>query len=300
MSLARILILEEKPNPSTDYFVLPALKAQGHDLTQVERLAWSTPLNPEKLQDRLVVVVRYLTAQWRQSLSEHRARIGQLVYFVDDDLGDWRAAAGLPWRYRAKLYQMATRHWPWLMTHADSVWVSSQALAEKYSAHQPQVLSPTPIASPVGRCRVFYHASASHRAEIDWLHPVMQDVLAQAPRVDFEIVGDRRTHRDYRELPRTTLVHPMSWQSYQSFVALSGRDIGLAPFLPSAFNAARSYTKLFDIARAQAHGLLADNGPWVSVLQAKHPFKAGQFRMVPMEQRAWSEALLEWSEILVR
>jgi hypothetical protein len=107
----------------------------------------------------------------------------------------------------------------------------------------------------------------------------MEHVLRHALTIGFEIVGDQRTHRDYRDLPCTTLVHPMSWQSYQSFVALGGRHMGLAPFLPSAFNCARSYTKLFDIARANARGLLAENGPWTSVLQSpNHPFAVDQFR----------------------
>ena len=59
------------------------------------------------------------------------------------------------------------------------------------------------------------------------------------------------------------------------------RHIGLVPFLPSPFNAARSYTKQFDIERAGALGVYVDCGPWVSRIKHADPYA----RVLPMKKK---------------
>jgi hypothetical protein len=143
------------------------------------------------------------------------------------------------------------------------------------------------------RCRVFYHATASHRAEIEWLYPVIEEVLTRDPRIEFEIVGDVRTRKLYQKLPRTTIVNPMSWITYQEFLVAPERQqmrlIGLTPHLPTPFNAARSYTKVFDIERAGAVGVLAEQGPWS---KAGEVLDLSRHWLVPMERQAWVEEIL--------
>ena len=92
---------------------------------------------------------------------------------MDDDIPDTTASRGLPLKYRFKL-------------------------------------APQQITTPTDRYRVFYHATASHRAEIEWLYPVIATVLEKEPRIDFEIIGEHQTHKLYRKLPRTT-VSRLGW-----------------------------------------------------------------------------------------
>jgi hypothetical protein len=132
---------------------------------------------------------------------------------------------------------------------------------------------------------VFYHATASHRAEIEWLHPIMAAVLEIEPKIDFEIIGDHQTHKLYRKLPRTTVVNPMSWSAYQSFIAQPGRHLGLAPYIKSPFNAARSYTKVFDIQRAGARGIYAEDGPWGRQLIEE------KMVLLPMTKDVWLDEI---------
>jgi hypothetical protein len=292
----KILILEEKPNPSTDYFVLPQLKRVFASDLPVKRLRWGESLDAQDLIGAIVIIVRYLTTPWQHALTANRHFIHQLIYFMDDDLGDGAASQGLPLKYRFKLWFYTQRRWSWFMAHQTEFWVSTGYLKEKYARYHPLEIKPEQLIARPKRCRIFYHATASHRAEIDWLLPVMQAVLQQAPMVDFEIVGDRRTLKAYRKLPRTTIIHPMSWESYQSFIALPGRDIGLAPFLFNPFNAARSYTKIFDIQRAQAHGLFAESGPWAHLIQTRESEAFNlQYQMLPMQTDAWINTLVSWA-----
>lgn len=178
---------------------------------------------------------------------------------MDDDLFDLAAARGTSWRYRLKLARLATWRHDWLSAQDAALWVSTHYLCDKYAAWRPRLISPVPLPMPAAaeNVCVFYHGSASHEAEILWLHPVIDAALRAEPRLTFEIIGTAQVNQLYRRLPRTTVVHPMSWPNYQSFIARPGRHIGLAPLLDSPFNRARSCTKFFDITRAGAVGIYA-------------------------------------------
>jgi hypothetical protein len=175
------------------------------------------------------------------------------------------------------------------MKQRAQLWVSTDFLKNKYASYQPIQLTPQQITTPTDRYRVFYHATASHRVEIEWLYPVMAAVLEKEPRIDFEIIGDHETHKLYRKLPRTTVVNPMSWGAYQSFIAQPGRHLGLAPYIKSPFNAARSHTKVFDIQRAGARGIYAEDGPW-----GRHQDRENMV-LLPMVEEAWVDEITKQS-----
>ena len=285
---ARFFLVEEGANPSSDYFVLPALRRMG---AEVVRCGFADVPAPAELAGASVVFVRYIPAPWRRQLSAQRSRLQGLYFFMDDDLLDAGAAAGMPWRYRFKLARLATRHRGWLRRQRAKLWVSSPWLQQKYADWQPELLPPMPLEPGRVPLRVFYHGSASHAAEVRWLFPVLEEVQRQAESVAFEIVGDRGVNRLYRRLPRVTVVHPMRWSAYQVFLQGAGRDVGLAPQLELPFNQARSYTKFFDITRCGAVGVYAAGSAAAGVVRdGEHGL------VVPMDQSAWVEAILRLAE----
>ena len=491
-AIKRFLVIQERPNPSTDYFVLPYLRdlggveadglpfgvnEDGFDVVEnpdtpislkldipTYCISWAESVRGDQigmsvtsglgnvplddiepaLDGAFVVFVRYVTQPWRKLIEQHRSKLAGLAYFFDDDIPDIKAGAGLPLKYRFKLYRYGARHFKWLLTQNASFWVSTPYLQNKYqlkrqdqtsqeAEHAPQLRSGHPSECPaeyeedrilrtqvssqqlpilltprqlpqavivqnkgpqlpkmittgveselvnignvanagkVGlgkseelyqesshdksvngsernrssmrreasqgqgcdlnqagtqgdkshpknhenddcedlyedqkpledsrRCRVFYHATASHRVEIEWLFPVIEEVLAKAPHIEFEIVGGVKTRKLYQKLPRTTIVSPMSWLEYQKFLIEPERrkihSIGLAPHLPTPFNAARSYTKVFDIERAGAVGILAKEGPWS---QAGGNLDLSRHCLVPMQRDAWVEEVLRVSK----
>ncbi|MEI8403285.1 MAG: hypothetical protein WCG12_20980 [Alcaligenaceae bacterium] len=119
-----IYLVEEGPNPSTDYFLMPALKG----LTQpIVRCAWSSPLpSVQGLAGATVIFVRYIPSDWKRLVRQAHHCLAELVYFMDDDLWDYRAAAGLSLKYRFKLARYATRHRRWLHTLHVKLWVSTK------------------------------------------------------------------------------------------------------------------------------------------------------------------------------
>lgn len=279
-----VYIVEELPNPSTDFFVLPQCDGQGR---RIHRCGFDEVPPAGALAGAAVVFVRYLPHAWRTRIQQERSRLAALVYFMDDDLFDRQAAVGMPWRYRYKLYTLAGRHEQWLRRQHASLWVSTSWLASKYSAWQPQVISPRPVSAGGSYRRVFYHGTASHDAEIRWLRPVMEEVLRVEPTVLFEIIGGPDVVRLYRGIQRVTVVQPMKWPTYQAFMDTPVRHIGLAPVLDVPFNRARSHTKFFDITRCGAAGIYTEGTACAEVVR---PGADGI--VLPLEPSEWAGAIV--------
>lgn len=278
------IVVEENRNPSSDFFVVPALERAGF----VVRVCNHAQLpQPRELEGAVVVFIRYVPAAWARLIEQSAGRLARLVLFMDDDVLDASASAGMPLRYRLKLARLAVRRKTWLKRQRAELWVATSFLQEKYADWAPQLVLPSPVEYADDVRRVFYHGSSSHGAEIRWLRPVMQEVLQRDERITFEIVGGWRVYRLYRDLPRVTVVNPMKWQAYQGFLAMSGRHIGLAPQLGSPFNRARSYTKLFDIVGCGAVGVFAADSRYSEVI------RHGEDGLVAdMTHQAWVEAIL--------
>ena len=285
----RCIVVHERDNPTTAFYLQPLL----HDHPDIE-VAWHRfeSLPPvEAFDDATVIFVRYMPARWRHRIEEIRPRVRRLVVLMDDDLLDIHATRGLPLRYRLKILRLATWHRTWLAKMRAELWVSTPYLVEKYAALGACLLPPRPLVELPSPPCVFCHATASHRAELEWLHPVVQQVLARRPDVVFELTGGRSIARLYRNIPQVTVTPPMPWPAFRRFSAAPGRSIGLAPVLDTPFNRARSPTRFFDITRAGAVGLYSDTGPcrfWVR--------NDVEGLLVPNEPMQWASAISDLLE----
>ena len=83
-----IFLIEERPNPSTDYFVLPAVSSIGVHLV---RCGFADIPGPADLQKAVVVFVRYVPKSWAWLVEAYRSNLAALVFFMDDDVLDTEA-----------------------------------------------------------------------------------------------------------------------------------------------------------------------------------------------------------------
>jgi len=286
-ALRRVFVVEERDNPSSAYFLLPALEGLGLPVT---RAGFAAVPPPEALDGALVVLVRYLPGPWARLLARHRDVLAGLAFFMDDDVLDPAVFAGLPWRYRFKLWRLASRRVGWLRGQRAQLWVSTPALAAKYAAWPPRRLAPVDLPDTPGSRsdlrRVFYHGSASHRDDIRFLVPVARELLADDARLRFEIVGGGNVGRLFAALPGASVVRPMPWPAYRRFAVGEVRHVGLAPQGESPFNRARSYTKFFDITRAGAVGVYTAGSACATVVTSGR-----DGLVVPMDPVAWVDAV---------
>jgi hypothetical protein len=279
-----VYVVEERANPSTDFFVLPAVLASG---SRVKRCNFAELPAVADLAGAAVVFVRYVPSAWARLVEAARPRLRTLAFFMDDDVLDTAASNGMPWRYRFKLARLAAWRSDWLQRQKAELWVSTPYLMLKYADWRPKLVLPCPLAGPRDVLRVFYHGSASHNREVRWLRPVLEEALRRDERLVFEIVGGRDVYRLYCGVPRVTVVHPMKWPAYQAFLSMPGRHVGLAPQMDTLFNRARSYTKFFDITCCGAVGIYSSQSACSeAVRHGVDGLHAGP------EQEAWVDAIV--------
>jgi len=282
-------VVQETDNPTTDYYIKPFLQKHNHEYC-CKKL--NDPIlhiaNGERVS---IIFVRYISPAWRKWIKQNSDKIEQVIFFMDDDLFDLKSHKNLPLRYRWKLFNKAFRFKNWLNQINAKLWVSTPWLQNKYSTWQPAVLAPTsPYVNSSSSKVIFYHGSASHKAEILWLYPVIKAVLEQDPSLVFEIIGDKHVRALFKPLSRVYVVHPMSWQAYKAFINTPGRFIGLAPLLDNAFNDARAYVKFFDITQAGAVGIYADHPVYKPMIKSEV-----NGILLAMDQQAWIDTILRLS-----
>lgn len=289
----RCVILDEgAPTPSGDYLLLPWLRTFGLPLVHAE--VRRAPADGDLRAGDLVVISRYVPPLWRRPLSRRRHELAGLAYFMDDDLLDTTAHARLAAPYARKLATLASSQRRWLEAHADAFWVSTPQLATKYAALQPRLV---PLAPPArllesrSAVRIVYHGTASHAAEIEWLHGVIAAVQARCEHTHFSLFGEHPVHRLYRDLPRVSVLHPMRWENYLAYTSTHPADIGLAPLLPGAFNAARGAVKFFDYARMGAAGVYSDVEPYRGFVR-----NGVDGILLPLEAPRWVDMLATLSD----
>jgi hypothetical protein len=298
------LVLDQPPSPTTDYYVRPRAAQAGVPVAY--RAIQDDPSPGDLKPGTLVIIVRYVRPKWVKALREHQAHLAGVVYLLDDDLFDPQAWRDLPLGYRWRLWRHQQALRPLWRRLVSTYWVSTPALAQRYPQLGAQVMPPLPASdevesvpswpaaapSPGRTVLLFYHGTRSHQAEMAWLQPIVAQALAACPHLHFEVMGNGPIQQLFRDLPRTRVLHPMSWSAYLAHCRWladqhPGQRIGLAPLLPSAFNAVRSHTRVWDIARCAAVGLYADEGPYAQVIR-----HGQEGWLLPPVASVWCEAIV--------
>ncbi|MCH8021844.1 glycosyltransferase, partial [candidate division KSB1 bacterium] len=109
--------------------------------------------------------------------------------------------------------------------------------------------------------------SVRHLADLEAYVPALTDWVIQHSDVRLGIMASQKIHRLFSRVPSAQLFlyHPGSLNDYLAF--LSGLDAGIAPLLPTAFNACRSDVKFLEYASCEAVPLSSRFGPYLEVGQ---------------------------------
>ncbi|MFN3976891.1 MAG: hypothetical protein ACK4LT_07515 [Aquificaceae bacterium] len=284
-----IWIVEELRNPSTDYYIIPALKHL--ELYERAILLREPPRNID-CKGITLIFVRYLTGEWARFIKENRNKIKKVIYFMDDDLFDITSWKGLSIRYIKKLLFKAYRWKSFLINIKADFFVSTPYLAKKYHYLDPVILPPYPIFEPSTNkerdenISIFYFGSDSHQREKLWLYDIIYEVMRSDRQVIFEIIGNSDIYKRFKGLGRVIVIHPMKWEAYKNFLLNKKRHIGLVPFFNGKFGLAKSYIKFFEVVACGAVGIYSQNSPYERVVEGgKDGF------LIPNEKDKWIEAI---------
>jgi len=285
-----VAVLSPGAVPTIDFYLTPRLAELAP-----ERVRWLDSRVLDLTADSLpigtfVIIVRHASTSWLKFLSTHAAIWSGVAYLIDDDIPAAWHCKELPLDYRLRTSGRFLRVARYLLSVCDRVWVSTVELQKRYAHWNPIVVPPlSPFqsrsAAPSGVRRWCYHGTRAHRAEFNWLRPVVRQVQNQVPDAEFEIMGGASVRRLFADIPRVNVLPPRSWQDYVAHCENSNIAVGLAPLLPGYFNAARAHVKIFDIVHAGAVGVFSRRAPYFPNLAA-----AGAV-FVDDNQQAWSEQI---------
>lgn len=203
-------------------------------------------------------MVRDIPQSDLRRLFKIKSQFNKIVWFADDDIKFIGKDSTVPRLYKKRLDQWYRASSVLLNDLCDEIWVSTPHLAQKYNLSPDCILEPIQLEKPSRPVRCFYHGSGSHTLEWEFLKTFIAEVQQKYGNIHFELIGDHQLNKAFRDIPRVSILHPMSWQNYQAHIASREMDIGLVPLFDSPFNRARSHTKLFDIERQGAIGIYAN------------------------------------------
>ncbi len=222
----------------------------------------------------------------------------RLVYFMDDDIEGGFRDPHLPRHYRAKLAvvdRWAARR---LAPRADAIVVSSEHLRPAARKLAPrariEVLHPfwrEPLSDLAHLAEhktveIGFLGAQTHARDLDFLLPVIADILDTHPHVRFSVSSGHRLPGAFARHPRVYRIAPTRWTDYRPTLGSRRYQIALYPLLGSPFNQGRSVNKIIEHAIAGAAGIYSANWP-----ESHRILAAGAGVVIDNDAEAWRNAI---------
>ena len=217
-----------------------------------------------------LIVVRHTSAAWLRFIKANQQRWSGVAYLMDDDIPGALVCRDIPFDYAL---WTSGRYWlakNGLKQVCDRLWLSTKALSERYASRGASLLQPAYVgrirpAAPIGNRKWAYHGTRIHIRELKWLVPIVAAVQEALPRAEFEVFGDAKVARLFSGVPRVKVMAPLPWVDYLDYCYTTNIAVGVAPMLAGPFNAVRSCSKAFDIARCGAVGVFSSCEPYAAL-----------------------------------
>ncbi len=285
-----VVVVHQGAGSTIDHFLRGPLERLGARVVELDsaREPRGDALETLRTADR-VVVVRYLPRKWVRPLGQARRAGATLLYLMDDDLLNPELLSELPPAYRHRVRERITLQRGRVPDLFDQVWVTSEVLERRYR-HLGAVrlpLRPHPsllVERP--RLQLAYLGTSVHVREFAWLRELLGPLQERHAHTHVDVFGDLAINRQFRDLPRLRILHPMRWANYLAETGPGRVDLLLSPLLESPVNAARAPVKFIDAARCGAAGLYSNRAPYSGFI--RHGVDG---LLLGDEPRAWLDAI---------
>lgn len=284
----------QKQLPSISlYFADPLadlIAAEGEDRSRpIERLSRTV-----FACGKAAIVVRYATKRELDMLA--RRRFERVYLLIDDDLESLADGDGLPADYRRRL--LAYREGPFrrLMDYVTDVVAPSENILRTYRRKRALQLDPAQCHKAGALVHhnltrpfdIVFAATRSHLQDIGHIAPALAEVLQERPDARLTTFLNGHAPRVLRMLPNAIHLPMMDWARYRAYVAENRFHVAIAPALDTAFNKARSISKLHDHAAFGAAGLYSRQQPFDKIVADG---KSGL--LLSNDPAEWRESLLD-------
>lgn len=249
---------------------------------------------------RAAVVVRY--AGQREFDRLKRIAPTRVLYIIDDNLFAVGPGDGLPADYRKRLMRYRDTHLQTLLPMVTDVVAPSEAILAGYPDKRTWQLAPARCHAAgglghhddPGPFKIVVAGTRAHLRDVAHVAPALARFLKSTPGAQLTTLFGNDAPSPLTGLPNAMHMKPLDWPSYRRFVAENRFHVAIAPGLETAFNRARSPSKVHDHAGFGAaslysdrlpfagivdhgiHGLLLDDDPatWLAALQQLHSNRA--------------------------
>ncbi|MEM9061899.1 MAG: hypothetical protein AAGD13_15675 [Pseudomonadota bacterium] len=223
----------------------------------------------------------------------------RLIYMLDDDVDAGVADMSLPFLYRQKLRMVERPAGKDLVRRADIAVVSSPLLEEMLSRHlETHLMMPywseglAPLdhfdraVLPGGRFEIAYLGSFAHRSDLQFLLPVLANLLARFETVHVHVPQRHALPSPFDLHPRVHRIPGLGWTEYRTRLTERRFHVALYPLLDTPFNRARSPNKLIEHAVVGAAPIYS--AEWRETERIVH---GASGLCLPNTQHAWVDAI---------
>ena len=223
----------------------------------------------------------------------------RLIYLVDDDVMAGTRDESLPFFYRQKLRWVEQAAGRWLTRFAGVAVVGSPTLARLFRpVMETHLLRPfwserlaglghfDALTQGEGWIETAFLGSVVHRTDLNFLLPVVGQLLEEEPRFRFHVPERHSLPAWFERHPRVLRIPGLGWTEYRREIGRRQFHIACYPLLDTPFNRARSPNKLIEQAVVGAAPIYSAG--WSEGYRVRH----GQSGLcVPNSSEAWLDAL---------
>ena len=222
-------------------------------------------------QPQDVLICRTLPTNWIDFLEAQRSRF-RIFYLLDDDLKAAAETAELPAHYRTRIASFADTHMDRLIALQDRLLLPSEYLMRRYRPLNPVYLPPAALFLPPAitrpnpsNTRLFYHATASHRQDLQRISSVLVNCIKNY-ELSFESLIGEDTPGDLKKLKTVQARESKSWRAFRLFQRFARRHVGLAPLFDTPYNRGKSWIKFLDISAVGGVGVYSNRLPYTQIV----------------------------------
>lgn len=246
---------------------------------------------------RCAVIIRY--AGERELGILERRKFLRVYLVIDDHLGALDPEDGLPPDYRQRLIAYRDGFMRKLLPFVTHVVAPSEEILAPFKHKVCLRLDPAQCHGTGGLAHhrrprgldIVVAATRSHLQDVTFIADMVADFLKARPDARLTTFLNGHAPRVLRNLPNAEHLPMLGWERYRAFVAEHRFHVALAPALDTAFNRARSYSRVHDHAAYGAAGLYSQQPPFSGVVT--HDQSGLLLRNEPLR---WREALQQLAD----
>ena len=223
---------------------------------------------------RRAIIFRYVTSDELDRV--HALRPERVYYVIDDMLPVADACSDLPEDYRHRLARFARNLLPLILDLNPTIVAPSDAILALFPDHACERLDPALLAiapdldhfAASGPLRLAFLGTRSHADGLDFLAPVLEQVLTNGRDITLTVFFGRYLSARIARLPGVENHAPLPWIDYRARTEGARFHALLAPLPDTLFNRGRSLTKLMEAAATGATLVVSARLPFSAAIES--------------------------------